>query len=42
MNLLEGMEAPDMTAIIMAGAFVIAYIAGDGLVDATREEGGKA
>lgn len=31
-----------MTAIIMAGAFVIAYIAGEGLVDATREEGGKA
>lgn len=28
-----------MTAIIMAGASVIAYIVGEGLVDAAREEG---
>ena len=28
-----------MTAIIMAGASVIAYIVGEGLVDAAREGG---
>ena len=28
-----------MTAIIMAGASVIAYILGEGLLDAAREEG---
>ena len=32
-------EAAQMTAIIMAGASVIAYILGEGLVDAAREEG---
>ncbi len=32
-------EAAQMTAIIMAGASVIAYIVGEGLVDAAREEG---
>ena len=35
-------EAAQMTAIIMAGAAVIAYIVGEGLVDAAREEGGEA
>ena len=35
-------EAAQVTAIIMAGASVIAYILGEGLVDASREEGSDA
>ena len=34
-------EAAQMTAIIMAGASVIAYIVGEGLVDAARGEGAE-
>ena len=34
-------EAAQMTAIIMAGASVIAYIVGEGLVDASREGGSE-
>ena len=34
-------EAAQMTAIIMAGASIIAYIVGEGLVDAARGEGGE-
>ena len=34
-------EAAQMTAIIRAGASVIAYIVGEGLVDAARGEGGE-